>query len=619
MGLYTKLPEDLHEVDVVICGGGSAGCVLTSRLAQADPSLSILLIEQGKDNHHVPKVIHPGLFPENLEPDSDSAIFWQGNKSPELAGRAPIVPSGGILGGGSSINWMVFTRGQRSDYDSWNMKGWSAEDVLPFLKKLETYHGQGEKEHHGHEGPIHISKGTFTAKRAEDAFIDTAAALGYREFKDLQNLDNNNGTERWLRYVGPDGLRQDAAHRYLHPLLESGNYPNLHVLVQHKIKRVLFDENLNANGVELHSSTGGLEVKARRLVVLSSGANGTPLILERSGLGAAQVLKRAGVKQLVDLPGVGADYQDHHLSLWTYRTDLTPFETLNGFGKGKFDINNPSKEVKALMGWNSMDASGKFRPTEDEVEALGPDFKAAWDRDFKNAPDRPLMIIAMYNAFLGKKGGIAGNFGDFSTLPDDAEYISCANWTAYPYSRGSIHITGPEATDLPDFNVGYLTDPGDVDLKKHVWAYKISREMFRRMAIYRGELASMHPRFPDGSKAAVQERADGPIPVDSPRIQYSADDDKAIEKAVREVVGTTWHSLGTCKMKARDDKGVVDSSLNVYGVQRLKIADLSVPPENVGANTNNTALMIGEKAADIVVRELGLGNKRKDSGVVKRD
>lgn len=110
--------------------------MLTSRLAQADPSLSILLIEQGKDNHHVPKVIHPGLFPENLEPDSDSAIFWQGNKSPELAGRAPIVPSGGILGGGSSINWMVFTRGQRSDYDSWNMKGWSAEDVLPFLKKV---------------------------------------------------------------------------------------------------------------------------------------------------------------------------------------------------------------------------------------------------------------------------------------------------------------------------------------------------------------------------------------------------------------------------------------------------------------------------------------------------
>jgi alcohol oxidase len=447
--------------------------------------------------------------------------------------------------------------------------------------------------------------------------------LGYSEFQDLQNLDNNNGTERWLRYVGPDGLRQDAAHRYLHPLLQSGNYPNLHVLVEHKTKRVLFDDKLNATGVELqsssrdkHTSFGSLEIKARRLVVLSSGANGTPLILERSGVGDSQVLKRAGVRQLVDLPGVGADYQDHHLSLWAYRTNLTPFETLNGFGKGTFDIKNPSKEVKALMGWNSMDASGKFRPTEEEVSALGPEFKAAWDKDFKNASDRPLMIIALYNAFLGKKGGIAGNFGDFSTLPDDAEYVSCANWTAYPYSRGSIHITGPEATDLPDFNVGYLTDDGDVDMKKHIWAYKISREMFRRMAIYRGELASMHPRFPEGSKAAVQEKADGPIPLDTPRVQYSAEDDKAIEQATREVVGTTWHSLGTCKMKPRDKNGVVDPALNVYGVKRLKLADLSVPPENVGANTNNTALMIGEKAADIIIRELGLGSKRKDSASI---
>jgi len=136
MGLYAELPEDLREVDVIVCGGGSAGCVLTSRLAQADPSLSILLIEQGKDNYNVPKVIHPGLFPENLEPDSDTAILWQGNKSPELNGRAPIVPSGGILGGGSSINWMVFTRAQRSDYDSWNAPGWSADELWPFLKKV---------------------------------------------------------------------------------------------------------------------------------------------------------------------------------------------------------------------------------------------------------------------------------------------------------------------------------------------------------------------------------------------------------------------------------------------------------------------------------------------------
>lgn len=157
--------------------------------------------------------------------------------------------------------------------------------------------------------------------------------------------------------------------------------------------------------------------------------------------------------------------------------------------------------------------------------------------------------------------------------------------------------------------MGYLTDKGDVDIKKHVWAYKISREMVRRMGIYRGELPSGHPRFAADSKAAVQPVADGPVEPNAPRIEYTPEDDAAIEESVREIVGTTWHSLGTAKMAPREEKGVVDPNLNVYGVTGLKVADLSIPPENVGANTNNTALMIGEKAADIITRELGIAQK----------
>lgn len=182
-----------------------------------------------------------------------------------------------------------------------------------------------------------------------------------------------------------------------------------------------------------------------------------------------------------------------------------------------------------------------------------------------------------------------------------------ANWTAYPYSRGHIHITGPNLSDPIDFDVGYLKDANDIDVKKHIWAYKTQREMFRRMKIFRGELATGHPRFPKGSKAAVVEKADGPVADDAKRIVYTPEDDKAIEQHVRETVATTWHSLGTCKMAPREKGGVVDASLSVYGVKGLKVADLSVPPENVGGNTNNTALLIGEKAADIFIRELGLG------------
>ncbi|KIW82742.1 hypothetical protein Z517_01985 [Fonsecaea pedrosoi CBS 271.37] len=620
MGLFTELPEEFKEVDVIIVGGGTAGCVLSSRLAEADPSLSILVIELGMNNYNVPQVVQPALFPLNLDPGSKYTLFWKGNRAPQLADREPIVPSGNTLGGGSSINWMVYTRAQRSDLESWKTPGWSSKELLPFLKKFETYHGRGEKELHGDSGPINISSGTFRATRAENEFIDAAAKMGYRELKDLQNLDSNNGTERWLRYVGPDGRRQDAAHRFLHPKLQSGHYPNLHVLTENQVVRILLDDNKRAVGVEyrpnpkFQASARGkalLTARASKLVIVSAGANATPLILERSGIGDSKILKRAGVPVVEDLPGVGNDYQDHHLTLYTYRTSLRPTETINAFADGRLNVQEEIRKNNKQLGWNSMDASGKFRPTEAEVEALGPDFKRAWDRDFKNSPDRPLMIIAMYLSF----------FGDHSTLPDNSEYVSMANWTAYPYSRGHIHITGPNVSDPIDFDVGYLKDPNDIDVKKHIWAYKIQREIFRRMNIFRGELAADHPKFPPGSKAAVVEKADGPVADDAKRIQYTPEDDKAIEENIRKIVTTTWHSLGTCKMAPREQKGVVDASLSVYGTEGLKLADLSIVPENVGANTNNTALLVGEKAADIIIRELGLGGKirGRDAGGYSRE
>lgn len=265
--------------------------MIAGRLAEADPNLSILVIEQGMNNYNIPEVIYPALFPVNLLPDSKTALFWQGNQSEALDNRAPVIPSGGTLGGGSSINWMVYTRAQRSDFDSWNTPGWTANDLYPYLRKFETYHGPGEREHHGYEGPINISSGTFRAKRAEGDFINAAAKMGYGELKDLQNLDANNATGRWLRYVGPDGRRQSAADRYLHPKLNSGGYPNLHVLCEHQVVRILIDGNKRAIGVELQpnpkfQSAGPTQnVRANKMVIVSAGANGTPLMLERSGIG----------------------------------------------------------------------------------------------------------------------------------------------------------------------------------------------------------------------------------------------------------------------------------------------------------------------------------------------
>jgi len=163
-------------------------------------------------------------------------------------------------------------------------------------------------------------------------------------------------------------------------------------------------------------------------------------------------------------------------------------------------------------------------------------------------------------------------------------------------------------TDPVDFDTGWLKDKNDIDVKKHIWAYKLQREMWRRMAIFRGEHKETHPRFPEGSKAAIVEFTEGPFPDDAPKIEYSKEDDKAIEQKVREILSTTWHSLGTCRLAPQEKGGVVDATLSVYGTENLKLADLSVPPGNVGANTGGTAFVLGERAADIFIKELGLNS-----------
>ena len=176
-------------------------------------------------------------------------------------------------------------------------------------------------------------------------------------------------------------------------------------------------------------------------------------------------------------------------------------------------------------------------------------------------------------------------------------------YSAYDYSLGKIHITGPSLEDPIDFDVGFFSDEADFDITAHVWAYKKLRAIMRSTEMYRGEVQLGHPQFPVGSKVACETKVD--LNVDQRNIEYSAEDDKAIEKFLRETVQTTWHSLGTCPMRSREEGGVVNPDLNVYGVEGLKCIDLSIAGQ-VGANTNHTAFIVGEKGADIIIQELGL-------------
>ncbi|KFZ17325.1 hypothetical protein V501_01793 [Pseudogymnoascus sp. VKM F-4519 (FW-2642)] len=568
MPLYQKLVEDLQEVDVIIAGGGTAACIVASRLAAADPDLSILLIEGGKNNYNEAKVVNPALFLEHLAPGGKTAIFYEGKKSEALAGRELIIPSGGILGGGSSINFMMYTRAQRCDFDLWKSLGWSADEMLPFMKKLETYHGAGDAKYHGYDGPVHISDGGHRSFKSESDFITAASKVGYPEIKDLQNLDSNNGFERWMRTVSKDGKRQDTAHRYLHPLLQDGNHPNLHVLVESKVVRVIFDDYKRATGVEYTPNSDfqaeiGLTshpksiIKARKLVVVSCGACGTPSVLERSGVGNPEILKEASVPLVADVPGVGHNYKDHNLIFFPYRTALDTDETNDAFLSGRYPREAFLAEKPPILRWNAVDVSSKIRPMDCEVAALGKEFQAAWDRDFKNQPNLPLMLMALVSSYLGDQSSIR-----------PGQYVSVANYTAYPYSRGSIHIVGPEVTDAPVFDTGFFSDAHDIDLKKQIWAYKKQRELMRRTEMYRGELEIGHPKFPAGSKAAcVDLTSNAYIPGSEIRdIEYFAEDDIAIEQFLRENISTTWHSLSTAKMAPRDQMGVVDLDLSVYGV-----------------------------------------------------
>jgi alcohol oxidase len=196
------------------------------------------------------------------------------------------------------------------------------------------------------------------------------------------------------------------------------------------------------------------------------------------------------------------------------------------------------------------------------------------------------VLCGIINAFLADPG-----------LVEPGQYFTMGSYSAYPWSRGSIHITSKEDVLTGyDFDTGFLSHSSDLTMQ--VWAYKMMREIARRLPYYKGELELGHPQFPQGSKATFSEGVEEYV--------YDEQDDRVIEEWIRANLNTTWHSLGTCAMRDKESGGVLDKSLNVYGTAGLKVADLSMVPENVGANTNNTALVVGEKAAVIIGRELGI-------------
>ena len=240
--------------------------------------------------------------------------------------------------------------------------------------------------------------GVYSAPRSESDFVQAAAKVGYPEIEDLTILDANNGVQRGLRYIGKNGRRQDAAHKYLHPRLEDGKHPNLHVIVDSQVKRVIFD-NKRASGIEYlpnpetHPEAGLRTVRARKMVIVACGALATPSVLERSGVGNPEILQKAGISEVIsDLPGVGANLQDHHLLTYPYRSTLNPEETGDAITSGRVNVPELMMKDDPYLGWNFMDIHYKLRPTDAEVTALGSKFQKAWDEEFRDSLDKPLIM-----------------------------------------------------------------------------------------------------------------------------------------------------------------------------------------------------------------------------------
>jgi alcohol oxidase len=451
--------------------------------------------------------------------------------------------------------------------------------------KLETVHLDDKfvnQSAHGSSGPVNITFGSHAPKGPLDDFMEAAQSYGFPEIGDLQDFEAVGGFNRSAKYIGPDGTRQDAAHRYVHPLLADGKHPNLHLLLQARVRRVLF-EKTRAIGLEYEPEPVFLQeeasqaerivktVRAKRLVVVSAGALGTPSILERSGVGDEGLLSKLEIPVVSNLPGVGENYQDHHFLLCPYKTNLKEDETLDGLITGRRDPAKMFAEKDTFLTWNGIDIGGKLRMTDEQAASLGPKFEKVWKQDFSNSPTKPIMLLGVISAFLGDRG----------QLDEEAEgasqFVTMASYTPYPYSRGSIHITSGDARVPVKFLTGFLADEDGIDLKKQVWAYKVGRDIYRRANAFAGELATGHPKFPEGSKAALSK---GPVlgrPFEGVEdrtkiapIEYDDEDDRVIEQFIRSSVETTWHSLGTCKMAPREKGGVVDKDLNVYGTLALK-------------------------------------------------
>ena len=527
--------------DYIIIGAGSAGCVLAARLSE-DKDARVLLVEAGgQDNHpyiHMPL----GFLRAMLNPRFNWGYLSE--PEPRLNERRLPLPRGRVLGGSSSINGMFYMRGHPRDYDTWRQmgcEGWGYADVLPYFKRMETS-WRGAGKYHGGSGPLHVAP-IDTRRLLHDPLMETAASAGYPVSDDLSGAQAE-GFAKGEATIDKRGRRASAYRAYVHPALHR---PNLTLLTDALTTRVLIEQG-RAVGVEISKDGQLRQIRAEREVILSGGTYNSPQLLLLSGIGPADELRQHGISPVVDLPGVGKNLSEHPVCMMQFRAKA-PVTFLKEL---RFD--------RAAL-WTAQWALFGNGPFATQINSCNVVIRTASQLE---QPDIQLMCNPVrMDAQLW-----------FPGVTKQLEHcFQVGVVILHPHSRGVVRLRSASPLDPPKVNLNLMASPVEFEMMR--------RGIREARRIYHTE---------------PQARLTGAETVPGEEAQS----DEALDDFIRRVCSVTQHPVGTCTM-GMGSEAVVDPQLRVHGVEGLRVADASIMPTVPGANTNASAIMIGEKASDLVL------------------